>query len=69
MIINTKKYENQDTIIDQKCQFHLGTLIRKKIGFSIEYNPDIVLVKSVDPILFKEHYSELTSECKDIYAV
>ena len=64
-----KKYENLDAIIDQRYQFQLGALMRKKIDFIIEYNPDIVIVKEADPVLFIEHYAELTSECKDMYGV
>lgn len=64
-----KRYENVDLIIDSKYHYHLGSLIRKKMGFIVEYNSNsqITVIKSVDPILFNNHYEEFVSECQDVY--
>ena len=64
-----KQYENVDAIIDHKYHYQIGPVLRKKIGFIVEYKPHFNLVKGVNPELFKKHYSELLAECKDTYGV
>jgi len=66
-----KRYENVDVIIDNKFHYQLSSLIRKKIGFIVEFNSEseFKVIKGVDPSLFKEHYKELVSECRDVYGI
>ncbi|WP_104734490.1 DUF6090 family protein [Hanstruepera ponticola] len=66
-----KRYENVDAIVDYKYHYHLGSLIRKKLGFIVEYNSESKLnvIKGVDPVQFNAHYDELVSECQDVYGV
>jgi len=66
-----KRYENVDVIVDNKYHYQLGSLIRKKIGFIVEYNSESEskVIKHVDPNLFKDYYKELVSECQDVYGV
>ena len=66
-----KRYENVDVIIDNKYHYQLNSLIRKKMEFIVEFNPEseFKVIKRVDPSLFKEHYKELVSECQDIYGI
>ena len=65
-----KRYENVDLIIDNKYHYHLGSLIRKKIGFVVEYDSEsqIKVVKSVNPVFFNNYYDEFVSECQDVYS-
>ena len=66
-----KRYENVDAIIDNKYHYHLGSLIRKKIGYIPEYNSEseLKVIKNVDRNLFNKHYKELVSECQDVYGI
>ncbi|MCA6074716.1 DUF6090 family protein [Fulvivirga sedimenti] len=64
-----KRYENVDAIIDHKYHYQLGPVLRQKIGFIGEYNPDFVILSHADPDLFREHYVELTNESKDIFGI
>ena len=64
-----KRYENVDAIIDNKYHYHLGSLIRKKLGYVVEFNSgsELKVIKSIDHHLFNTHYQELVSECQDVY--
>jgi hypothetical protein len=66
-----KRYQNVDAIIDNKYHYHLGSVIRKKIGYIGEYNSDseFQVVKRPDRRLFNENYDELVSECRDVYGI
>ena len=66
-----KRYENVDAIIDHKYHYQINSLIRKKIGFIIEYNSEseAQMIKPVDLNLFNEYYEELVSECRDVYGI
>ena len=64
-----KQYENVDAIIDNKYHYQIGPVLRKKIGFIVEYKPHFTMVKGSDPELFKKHYPELLAECKDTFGV
>jgi hypothetical protein len=66
-----KRYENVDAIIDHKYAYQIGSIIRTKIEFIVEYNSKTVskVIKHVDPSLFSKHYKELVSECQDVYGV
>jgi hypothetical protein len=66
-----KRYENVDAIIDHKYHYSLGSLIRKKIGFIVEYNSnsEVEVIKHPDQNQFNAYYEELVSECQDVYGV
>jgi hypothetical protein len=66
-----KRYENVDAVIDHKYHYALGSLVRKKIGFIVEYNSnsEVEVIKHPDQNLFNEYYEELVSECQDVYGV
>jgi hypothetical protein len=66
-----KRYENVDAIVDNKYHYYLGSVIRKKLEYLVEYDSDskIKIIKSVDRNQFTEHYDELVSECRDVYGV
>ena len=66
-----KRYENIDAIVDQKFQFQIFSIIDKKMMF---YSLDTLseennLIRKIDPILLKKHYSELAFEIKDSYRI
>jgi len=64
-----KKYEVVDIPIDNKYQNQLGSIIKEKVGFVVHYTPELVIVQSASPKLFKKHYFELASEARDIYSM
>ena len=66
-----KRYENVDAIIDNKYHYSLGSLIRKKIGFIVEYNSnsEVEVIKHPDQNQFNKYYEELIAECQDVYGV
>lgn len=64
-----KQYENVDAIIDYKYHYQIGPVLRKKVGFIVEYKPHFTLVKGADFELFKKYYPELLAECKDTFGV
>jgi hypothetical protein len=66
-----KRYENVDAIIDHKYHYSLGSLVRKKIGFIVEYNSnlEVEVIKHPDQNQFNEYYKELVAECQDVYGV
>ena len=57
------RYANMDATIEAKYHNHLIPVITKKI----EYISSII--ESPDPVLFKENYQELISECRNVYGV
>jgi hypothetical protein len=66
-----KRYENVDAIIDHKYHYNIGALVRKKIGFIVEYNSnsEVEIIKHPDQNLFNESYEELVAECQDVYGI
>ena len=66
-----KRYENVDAIIDHKYHYSLGSLVRKKIGFIVEYNSnsEVEVIKHPDQNQFNKYYEELVSECQDVYGI
>ena len=66
-----KRYENVDAVIDNKYHYSIGALVRKKIGFIVEYNSNIEVevIKQPDKNQFYEYYEELVAECQDVYGV
>jgi hypothetical protein len=58
-----KRYAGMDATIESKYHNQLLPVIYKKIG----YIDDVI--ESPDPILFKENYKELISECRNVYGV
>ena len=62
-------YVNLDARIDSKALNELGSIIQEKMGQVVLYTPELVIVQNVSPELFKEHYSELASESRDIYSM
>lgn len=66
-----KRYENVDAIIDHKYHYSLGALVRKKIGFIVEYNSntEVEVIKHPDQNQFNEYHDELVAECQDVYGI
>jgi hypothetical protein len=66
-----KRYENVDAVIDHKYHYSIGALVRKKIGFIVEYNSNIEVevIKQPDRNLFNQYYEELVAECQDVYGI
>ena len=66
-----KRYENVDAIIDHKYHYNIGALVRKKIGFIVEYNSnsEVEVIKQPDHNQFNEYYEELVAECQDVYGI
>ena len=67
-LINLYDYQyerqlNMDATIENKYHFQVFPVIHKKIGYlkNVNENPD--------PLLFKEHYEELVSECRNVYGI
>ena len=58
-----KRYANMDATIESKYHNQLLPAIYKKIGYLDN------VIESPDPILFKENYKELISECRNVYGV
>jgi len=58
-----KRYANMDATIENKYHYQLFPVILKKIGYvkNVNENPD--------PLLFKENYKELVSECRNVYGI
>lgn len=56
-----KRYQLIDATVEKKYDSHLLPVILKKI----EYVPDLSM--KVNPELFKKHYAELVSECRNVY--
>lgn len=57
------EYANMDATIENKYHYQLFPVITKKIGFvhGLHKNPD--------PVLFKEYYTELVSECRNVHGI
>jgi hypothetical protein len=64
-----KSYENLDARIDNKYHNQLGTVIRNKIGFIVEFNPEYKIIQKASPSNFQKHYNELSAESRDIYSM
>jgi len=56
-----KRYQKIDATVEKKYDFDILPVIFKKI----EYVPD--LPTKINPELFKKHYAELVSECRNVY--
>ena len=64
-----KRYENLDPVIENKFQYGLMPVTSKKLDFVLEFTPQVEIVSSTDPSLFKKHYTEVSAECKDIFSI
>ena len=58
-----ERHANIDATIENKYQLQVFPVIYKKIGYvkNVNENPD--------PLLFKENYEELVSECRNVYGI
>ena len=64
-----KRYENLDPVIEYKFQHKINPVTSKKIGFIVEFNSELEIVRSVDPELFVKYYDELSAECKGVFSI
>ena len=58
-----ERYANMDATIENKYHYQLIPVITKKIGYVSKVN------ENPDPLLFKENYKELVSECRNVYGI
>jgi len=58
-----ERYANIDIVIENIYHYQLTPTVRKKIG----YIPNVI--ENPNPLLFKENYKELVSECRNVYGV
>lgn len=61
-----KRYENIDAVVDQKFQFGFNPFIHRLIGF---YSYENKLINKVNMKKLENNYSELVSNCKDVYTI
>jgi hypothetical protein len=64
-----KSYEITDTPIDEKFQQQLGSIMKEKMGWVVEYTPELSTVQSASPERFETYYLELSSESRDIFSM
>ena len=58
-----ERYAIMDATIENKYHYQLFPVITKKIGYVHKVN------ENPDPLLFKENYKELVSECRNVYGI
>ena len=61
-----KRYENIDAVVDQKFQFGFNPFMHRLIGF---YSYGNKLINKVNMKKLENNYSELVSNCKDVYSI
>ena len=64
-----KAYEDLDSQIDYKYHNQLASVIREKIGTTLEFTPELSIAQSASPELFKKHYFELAAESRDLFGM
>ena len=58
-----ERYANMDSTIENKYHYQLLPVINKKMGYVESVS------RSPNPVLFKENYKELISECRNVHGI